>query len=284
MFALFCALLLAVRPPIVEGRVGESNGAPAAYAQVTLVQDDRTQLVRTAADGSFRFRAFEGLGTLTVKLPQGWMAKDPLSKTVGPALRGDVIRADFAVAARRVLRGRLLVAGAPLPNAQIRAGPLGGSTDAQGLFVLDGLPPGVVEVIVDAPPLAGRVELPAGPSDLARDVSVAVPDFAGLRLAPVQQATAARPIADWLASKRLGKSEIAAVERLAALSALDPAFRLAMVVPARDAWRGAQAAVLLQRYLTGPALVPRERLLFSVGEFARPGHLELVLTRLQEPR
>jgi hypothetical protein len=171
-----------------------------------------------------------------------------------------------------------------MPGAQISAGALTASTDAQGLFILDGLPPGVVEVRVDAPPLSGRVDLPVGPSDLARDVSVAVPDFSSLRLTPVPQTSASRAIADWLATKRLGKSEVAALERLAALSALDPAFRLAMVAPVREAGRAAQAAAMLQRYLTGPALVPRERLLFSVGEFARPGYLELVLTRVQEPR
>jgi hypothetical protein len=281
---LAIALLAALPPPLVEGRVGEVKGAPAAFATVTLAQDDRTQVVRTGADGKFRFRAFEGPATVTVKLPQGWTAKDPLSRTLEPALRGDVVRADFTASARRILRGRLLVGGAPLPNAPVNAGELLAATDAHGLFVLDGLPAGVVEVKVDAPPLRGRVELPEGPADLARDVTAAVPDFAGLGLARVPNGAAARPIADWLTGKRLSKSEVAALERLAALSALDPSFRLAMVAAGRDLPRAAQAAAMLQRYLTGPALVPRERLVFSVGEFARPGQLELLLTRLQEPR
>jgi len=100
----------------------------------------------------------------------------------------------------------------------------------------------------------------------------------------VPQGGAERTIADWLSSKRLGEQDAARLERLAALVALAPDFRLTMVVPPREVPSGARAAALLQRYLTGPALVPRERLIFAVAEFARPGHLGLILTRLQEPR
>jgi len=281
---LFCALLAAaLPPPIVEGTVSEPGGAGAAFAQVTLAQGDHVQVVRTGRDGSFRFRAFQGTGMLTVKLPQGWSAA-AVTREVGPALRGDVIRADFVATARRVLRGRLLVAGTPLPEVRLSAGSASGSTDARGLFVLEGLPAGVVDVRVEAPPLAGRVEMPAGPADVARDVSVSVPDFGSLRVSRVPQDGFERPISDWLASKRLGRPEIGRMERLAALVGLDPAFRLAMVAPAREAARGAQAAAVLQRYLTGPVLVPQERVLFAVAEFIRPGHLELLLTRLEEPR
>ena len=96
--------------------------------------------------------------------------------------------------------------------------------------------------------------------------------------------SAARPIEDWLASRPLSQSDASGLERLAALVALDPAFRLAMVTPAGAVASGARAAAVLQRYLTGPALVPRERLIFAVSEFARPGQLELILMRLEEPR
>jgi hypothetical protein len=281
---LLCLLLSATQPAIVEGRVGERGGADAPFAQVTLAQGDRTQVVRTGSDGKFRFRAFDGGGTLTVKLPQGWTSSEPLSRTVGRAFRGDTIRNDFAVIARRVLRGRLVLAGAPLADAQVTAGIASGSTDAQGLFVLDHLPPGVIEVRVEAPPLAGRVELPAGPCDLSRDVTLFAPDFASLPLERVPQDGAERAIADWLSSRRLGEHEVARLERLAALVALAPDFRLAMIARPREVTSGARAAALLQRYLTGPALVPRERLIFAVAEFARPGHLGLILTRLQEPR
>jgi hypothetical protein len=281
---VLCALLgAALPPPIVEGRVSEPGGAGAAFAQVTLSQGDHVQVVRTGHDGSFRFRAFQGAGTLTVKLPQGWTA-ERLTREVSPALRGDVIRADFAAMARRVLRGRLLVAGAPLPDARLSAGSASASSDARGLFVLEGLPGGVVEVRVEAPPLSGRVELPAGPADVSRDVSLSVPDFGSLRLSRVPQDSFERPISDWLAAKRLVRPQIGRMEHLAALVGLDPAFRLAMVAPSREAAGGAQAAAMLQRYLTGPALVPRERVLFAVAESTRPGHLELLLTRLEDPR
>ena len=284
MSLLLCALLAAARAPIVEGKVGEPGGAGAAHAQVMLAQGERTQMVRTGPDGTFRFRAFEGAATLTVQLPQGWTAAGALSRNIGPALRGEVLRADFSALAWRIVRGRLLVAGQPLPDAQVAAATASGQTDARGLFVLEGLPAGLVEVRVDAPPLTGRVELPPGPSDVARDVSVSVPDLAALRLARVPQDAVGRPIEDWLASRPLPQSEASGLERLAALVALDPAFRLAMVAHAGAAASGARAAAILQRYLTGPALVPRERLIFAVSEFARPGQLELILTRPEEPR
>ena len=284
MSLLLCALLGAASAPIVEGKVGEPGGAGAVQAQVVLAQGERTQMVRTGPDGTFRFRAFEGAATLTVRLPQGWAAAGTLSRNIGPAFRGDVLRADFPALARRVVRGRLLVAGLPFPDAQLVAATASGRTDARGLFVLEGLPAGLVEVRVDAPPLTGRVELPAGPSDVARDVSVSVSDLAALRLAPVPQDAAGRPIEDWLASRPLSQSEASGLERLAALVALDPAFRLAMVAPASAVASGARAAAVLQRYLTGPALVPRERLIFAISEFARPGQLELILMRPEEPR
>src|SRR5918911_2547446 len=115
-------LLAAVRPAIVEGRVGEQGGAPAPFAQVTLVQGDRTQVVRTDADGKFRFRLFNGPGTLSVRLPQGWTSTESLSHPVGAALAGEVIHSDFAAVPRRILHGRLLLAGAPLPGMQLAIG------------------------------------------------------------------------------------------------------------------------------------------------------------------
>jgi len=67
---LLCALL-AIAPAIIEGRVGEPSGAGASGARVTLRQGDRSQELSTGADGRFRFLAFEGRGTLTVRLPPG---------------------------------------------------------------------------------------------------------------------------------------------------------------------------------------------------------------------
>src|SRR5262249_27332469 len=112
---------------------------------------------------------------------------------------------------------------------------------------------------------------------------IAVPDLASLRLERVPQRAVARSATDWLTSKPLTKSEVAGLERLAALVALDPAFRLVMVGSKPDVGRAAQAASVLQRYLTGPALVPRDRLLFAVADFVTPGRLQLILTRQQEP-
>ncbi len=283
MTALVCALFATVGPPVVEGRVLESGGGGVASAQVTLSQGSRTQVLRTGTDGGFRFRAFEGDGVVSVRLPQGWTAAGDLSHAFGPALRGDVIRANFSVRARRVLRGRLLVGGQPFANAAVQSGRLSAQTDAQGLFMLEGLPAGVSELRVDTPPMAGRVELPPGPVDVSRDVPLGVAEFASLPVRPVAQDPVRRAISDWVASKPMKKREIASMERLAALANLDAGFRLVMGVAPKDLARGAVAAAMLQRYLTGPALVPRERVLFSQMQFAKPGQLELILARTNEP-
>ena len=284
MSLLFCLLLAASTDAIVEGRIGEPGGPGAAFAQVRVAQGDRHQVVRTGADGKFRFRVLAGMSTLSITLPQGWTAGEPLSRTVGPAFRGDVIHADFAAVPRRILRGRLLVAGVPLPEVELSAGAAVATTDRRGIFALESLPAGAVEIRVQAPPMIARVDLPSGAAEWSRDVGAEVPDFASLHLTPVPQASDVRPIAEWLSGKPLSRMEISRLERLAALVGLDPVFRLAMVVPAADAARGAQAAARLQRYLTGPALVPRDRLVFAVGEFAPPRSLQLVLARAQEPR
>ena len=190
---LLCLLLAAPFNAFVEGRVGEPGGAPAPLAIVRLAQGNRTQVLRTGPDGRFRFRAFDGPGALSVTLPQGWAASGPLSRTIGPLLRGEVIRADFAAAAERVFRGRLLVGGAPLAHAEVSAGAAAGRTDKGGLFVFEHLPPGPLQLRVVAPPLAARVEVPAGPVNLSQDVSVDVPDLASLRLTPVPQGAATVP-------------------------------------------------------------------------------------------
>jgi uncharacterized protein DUF1416 len=281
---LLWVVLAAARAAIVEGRVGEPGGPGTAFAQVRLAQGDRTQSVRTSDDGKFRFRAFDGAAAVTVTLPQGWAARGPLSRTVGPAVPGEVIHADFAAVPRRLLRGRLLVGGEPLPAASLSAGAASARTDSRGFFALEGLPAGPVEIRVSAPPLIARVELPAGPAELSRDLSVELSDFASLRLTPLPQGSETWAIADRIAGKRFSTRDISRLERLAALAELDPAFRLVMVAPPGEASRGAQAAASLQAYLVGSAGVALRRLVFATGELAPPRHVTVVLTRLQESR
>jgi len=209
---------------------------------------------------------------LTVRLPQGWAAAGTLSRNIGPAFRGDVLRADFPA-----LAGGSCAAGCSLPvnpfrmpSSSRRPPPVTPTPAGSSSWRAPRRIGGGARRCAS---LTGRVELPAGPSDIARDVSVSVPDLAALQLARVPQDAAGRPIEDWLASRPLSQSEASGLERLAALVALDPAFRLAMVAPASAVASGARAAAVLQRYLTGPALVPRERLIFAISEFARPGQL-----------
>jgi len=135
-------------PPIVEGRVSEAGGAGAAFAQVTLAQGDHVQVVRTRPDGWFRFRAFEGAGTLTVKLPQGWTAP-ALTREVGPALRGDVIRADFLATARRVWEKMLR------DDVTIFMG-MAGALSAGGVTVAAGVAPSFALISTAHPALVNR--------------------------------------------------------------------------------------------------------------------------------
>jgi len=289
---LLCLLLAG---PVVEGRVREPSGIGVQGAQVTLLQGpgDRTQVRRTDADGSFRFRAFEGPAAISVMLPKGWTVEGPTEIKLKP-LGDRTEQADFKAHARRVLRGKLLVrAGeelAPLSKASIGTA----QTDEQGAFSLEGLAAGRTELAADLLP-AAAIEMPAGPAEVARDIVLVAPalrgkaepealiEVAGQRLRVVPQPPAERPIADWAEGRPMSDSEISAVERLSALANLDPSFRLLLVAAPRpgELGRAIQAAMTLQRYLTGPGLVPRERLTFAIGKVARRGVLALILTRVE---
>jgi hypothetical protein len=289
---LLCLLLAG---PVVEGRVRESSGIGVQGAQVTLLQGpgDRTQIRRTDADGSFRFRAFEGPAAISVMVPKGWTVDGPTEirlKTLGDRTE----QTEFKARARRVLRGKLLVrAGeeiAPLSKASIGTA----QTDEQGAFSLEGLAAGRTELAVDLLP-AAAVEMPAGPAEVARDIVLVAPsmhgkadpeaviEVAGQRLRVVPQPPAERSIADWAEGRPMSDPEIGAIERLSALANLDPSFRLLLLTAPRpgELGRAMQAAMTLHRYLTGPGLLPRERLIFAIGKVARRGVLALILTRVE---
>ena len=263
----------------MEGRVYDLAG-PERRPRSHAIAGRAEQVAARAEDGSFRFRAFEGDGVLTVRLPQG-RCDGRLTKAFGPALRGNLIRADFPVRAARVLPGRpggLPAAGKRAAFRRRRLGP----SDARGRFTLVGFPRGVVEVRLEAPPLRGRVELPAGPADVSRDVALAVPSVSSLRVRAVPNDSEAPPDGRLARRQTPHDREIASIERLAALANLDAGSggdgRAAGGCSAGCGGRGAPAA-----YLAGPALVPRERVLFGVTELARAGQLELILARVREP-
>jgi hypothetical protein len=272
---MWVAVLLAVLPaPIVEGRVGERAGAAAAGAQVTLSQGDRTQVLRADAAGEFRFRAFPGAGTISVVLPQGWTADGPAAARF-EAGAGKVIRTDFAARARRILRGRLVFGGAPLADIDVEAGGVRAHSDPQGAFVADGLPAGKVAVRCEW--LSGSFEMPPGPADVTAEVPLTAPRLSELRLEKVPQPPAVRPVSAWIEGRPLTEGESRDIDRLAALANLAPGSRLVMV--ATPSAQSIRAALILRRYLTGPYLVPQERISFAVGEVASPGHLALLLMR-----
>jgi len=273
---LFALLLAALPAPIVEGRVGEPAGAGASGAQVTLTQADRTQVIRTDAAGEYRFRAFPGPASLSVVLPQGWAHAGPATASL-EARSGKVSRIDFAARARRVLRGRLLIEGSPLGDVDVEAGGVRAHTDAQGAFVADGLAPGTVPVVAEW--LAGSIEMPAGPGEVSSEIPLVAPRLEQLRLRALPQPPAVRPVSAWIEGRPLTEAESGDVERLAALVNLAPALRLVIVAPAGALGPAYKAAHVLRRYLTGPYLVPRERISVAVGEVAPRGHLALLLMR-----
>lgn len=258
MIALLCFLFAA---PVVEGRVGDAS-APASGVTVTLAQPDRAaQVVRTGADGSYRFRAFEAAGLVSVALPPGWSIDGPSSRTFDELLSGDVVRLDFKARARRVLRGRVLYARQVLQE-----------------IALDDLPAWRSTLRATPLGLLITIDMPAGPAEVTRDVEAVAPRLGSLGLSRVAQPQAERPAAAWIAGKPLSEGEAAAIERLCAVANLDPAFRLVMVARP-DEGPAAKAALFLQRYLAGPGMVAPERILFAVGEVARSGQLALILMR-----
>jgi hypothetical protein len=266
-------LLAALPAPIVEGRVGEPSGPGAAGARVTLSQGDRTQVLRTDERGRFRFRAFAGPGSVSVVLPQGWTI-DGKTAASFEAFAGRVVEVVFAARARRVLHGRLTTSGGPLPDVDLEVGSARAHTDAGGFFVAVNLPPG--SVAIKAGWLSGSVAMPEGPGQVTADVSMSAPQLSALGMVKLPQPPAVRPIGAWIEGRPLTDAESGDIERLAALVNLSPSLRLAMVARTGQAMK---AALVLQRYLTGPYLVPRERIFFAVGEVAPAGHLALVLMR-----
>ena len=279
---LWCALLAAVPAAVVEGRVGEP-GAGAAGAQVTLVQGKQRQIVRTRADGTFRFRPLLRPGEISVVAPAGWSLSGADVRTFVAPVGGDVIRFDFPARAHRSLRGRLLLGGAPLAEVGVAAGASSTRTDSAGAFVLDDLPAGPSQLRVDGFGVAAEVQIPAAPGEISLDVPFQVRDLGGLDLVPVPQAPALRPLSDWAAARPMLPRDAVHLEKLCALASLDAAFRLAILAHPSEVGRAASAAVHVQRFLTGPCLVPQDRVVFAVGEVASPGRLAIVLAR-QEKR
>lgn len=278
MLSLVCALLAALPPPMVQGTVGES-GAPVAGAQVTLVQGERRQVLRTRVDGTYRFRPFAGPGLVSVDLPSGWTPVGPGSKAFGPALPGDVVRLDFAARAQRSLRGRVLLGGAPLAEVEVVAGLAHARTDARGVFVLGEVSPGRLELRIDGLGLSGEAQIPASPGEVSLDFPLRIRSLTELGLVGVPQEPALRAVEDWVAARPMSQSEAARLEKLCALANLDAAFRLAILAHPADVGRAAPAAVVVRRFLTGPCLVAPQRVVFTVGEVASPGRLAVILAR-----
>jgi len=271
---MWFAVLLAVLPaPIVEGRVGEPAGAGAAGARVTLTQGDRTQILRADERGEFRFRAFAGPGSISVVLPQGWAHEGTPTASI-EARAGQVVRTVFAARAKRTLRGRLVTSDGAVGDIDVEAGRVRAHADAQGAFVAEDLPAG--RVPIKAGWLSGSVEMPEGPGQITADVPLSAPQLSALGLVRLPQPPAVRPIAAWSEGRPLTEAESGDIERLAAMVNLSPSLRLVMVARTGQAMK---SALILQRYLTGPFLVPRERIIFAIGEVAPAGHLALLLMR-----
>jgi hypothetical protein len=81
----------------------------------------------------------------------------------------------------------------------------------------------------------------------------------------------------------MSPAEASRLEKLCAVANLDAAFRLAIVADPAEVGEAAGAAVRVQRFLTGPCLVPPARVVFAVAEVASPGRLAVLLAR-QENR
>lgn len=278
MLPLVCALFAALPPPVVQGTVGES-GTPVAGAHVTLVQGERRQVLRTRADGTYRFRPFAGPGVVSVDLPSGWTLVGPGSRAFDSALPGDVVRLDFPARAHRVLRGRVLLGGAPLSEIEVVAGLAHARTDAKGSFVLSEVPPGRLELRVEGLGLSGEAQIPASPGEVSRDFPLRIRSLQELALVPLPQDSALRTVEDWAAARPMSQGDAARLEKLCAVANLDPAFRIAILAHPSDLGRVAAAAVVVQRFLTGPCLVAPQHVVFAVGEVASPGRLAVILAR-----
>lgn len=181
-------------------------------------------------------------------------------------------------------------------------------TDAEGRFALRGLPPGRAAIAVrDLPAGYNLVETEVDVAgDTAHDLALRFPKpvkdtgsalvldlpSGPLRLFQIQAATF--PLATWVEGEALSRAEDAAIQRLGSDVLDAPDLRVLVVVtlpsggqaPAfRQALVGARA---VQRYLKGPALVPQNRLLWTLTEAPsgtkEAGHIDVLLVRTPTAR
>jgi hypothetical protein len=291
--ALAALLVAPVSPgPQIRGRVFEDDapsGPPRRDAravpevEVTFSQGGLLQRRRTSASGEFRFRGFDGVGTVAI-------GSVPADYTVAGSLRvelqvtaGAVAEVNFRVRGHRRVMGRVFLegkgGGAWTPDTPVFQGVrvvVAGreaTTDAEGAYSILDVPAGVQQVALAArsglPPGFTAVELPSvrvpektghASADLrvraelslpplARPLQPSTPLRAGsqrLRVLPIPSVS--RPIAEWASHAEPADQLIAGLEKLAATVMLDDDLRLLLVARTDPRPSGREA---FQRALRG---------------------------------
>jgi hypothetical protein len=150
-------LEVALRPAgVLEGFVVDARGQPAAQAEV-LVSGLKAQQLTTGEGGGFSVELEPGTYGVSARRGEEAAAlEDPLVLSAGRTVRG--VRLVLGPGA--TLEGHVGArgSGAPVAGARVDVSPLGRNgdlgrvtTDAEGRFLLGGLPPGGYDVVARAP-------------------------------------------------------------------------------------------------------------------------------------
>ncbi|WP_420112911.1 MSCRAMM family protein [Pseudactinotalea sp.] len=141
--------------PSVAGAV-TAGAQPVAGALVTITGPDGARSAATGADGSYSFDLLPpGEYTVTIEVPFGYTAGGPTTRDV-TVEADDLMDVDFALQRPGSVGGYVGDDdGAPVADVTVTVtgpdGPVVVTTDAAGNYLVDDLPAGEYEVVIDVP-------------------------------------------------------------------------------------------------------------------------------------
>ena len=174
---------------VIEGRATTPDGLPVANVRVLVDRGDsetRPQneqparlIAVTRADGRFRVEGVAG-GELRIRAGGGDYTASTHVLRVAP---GEHRSVDIVMNRAAALRGRVVATGRVVAGARVRVEPggeLAARTQADGTFVLDGVPAGTVTVVVDAHRMPATTQLTLTAGEV-RDIIIEVEPLARAR-------------------------------------------------------------------------------------------------------
>src|SRR5438067_1188364 len=158
---ILLALILAATPapgPQVHGWVLEDGGSiGVAEVEITFAQGTLVQRRHTTAAGEFRFRGFDGAGTLSMSAVPGDYTISGNGRAEVEVKSSAVAEVSFRVRGHRRVMGRISLEGNGLEGVRVVVAGHEGISDAEGNYAVLDVPAGEQKIS-----LAARAGLPPG--------------------------------------------------------------------------------------------------------------------------